>query len=149
MEPGEFLGILWRHKHPRIATLGIERNRWGERAREAIGMAPHGTLWVAGCFRREVINERTEWPELELREPVHEPQKEYLILVRANSLPYTLRMSTATIDPKTKQMRGEYVRGWRPFLAWLCERGILYPHPELDYLMGESSRALTPREFWL
>ena len=122
--PGELLEILWQFKHPRVNTLGVNRNRFGERTRSDCGFqVPCGTFYWATPRERED-----------------------LCLLPADCIPYA-PVREGGIDPITTKWQGEVVRGWRGFLSDLLKQGIIRHDDELSYLIGEDSCLRQPKEF--
>jgi hypothetical protein len=145
--PGDILHYLWKFKHPRIQTLGISRTNWGRDARESVGIQDHGTLWVAGRIQRDEIKSEEGWefPQISLMAPPTETKKEWLVPIVCNCIPYTT-IAHAKFDPDLHRFRGQTVRGWRPLFSYLAKLGVLRSSPELDYMIGERTWEMVPRE---
>jgi hypothetical protein len=144
--PGDLLNLLWRHKHTRVQSIGIEANRWGRQQREAVGLSPHGTLWVSGCFEKEEIKSPLgrDFPDLVLMAPAREVSKEYLFPVPCNNIPYA-PVKDATFNPETHRFEGNVARGWRHLLTLLVGAGILRGCAELTYMTGEDTWEMMPK----
>jgi hypothetical protein len=120
MEPGEFVQLLWEHKHPRWSSCGVYSSRRTNELRKEANFAKEGTIWFASPRERDVQ-----------------------FTVPCNCIPYT-SILTKTWDQRKEQWskEGEFVKGWRSALEELLRGGFLCPSEELDYLMGKQS-------FWL
>lgn len=130
MATSELMAIVRRHKHPHISAIGLESNRWGDRAREAAGLVGrYGTLYV-------VEHVGGEW--------------DASMVIPLGMIPYYTRREAAW-HPDQHRFQQQFgrrtERGWRNILATLCRWGALRPHEDLSYLMGEDSFKLVPREY--
>jgi hypothetical protein len=124
MYPWTLKELLQQFKHPRIMTLGIHSDRWGERQRHAVGITPHGSIFY-------VIGAGPKSHEKQWEGPV--PQ---------NYIPRD-SIKTATRDPKTGTWKhGQVLRGWRPLLDDLVKAGLLRGCEEMTWLIGRDSRKL-------
>jgi len=122
MYPSELVALLWRHKHPRYFSVHIESNRWGDRQRDAVGLAPHGTIHFSEPLSRDEV-----------------------FTVVCDCIPYTT-IRDATFDQDMGRWKdGPLVRGWRPLISNLVKGGFLYPDKELDYLIGERTWLSSPK----
>ena len=122
MYPGEFVALLWEHKHPRLTSIGVETNRFGARIRKDVGVIASGTVWVAD-----------------------EHEKMMFELIPCDCLPYTT-IKDASFNPDKNKFEGETARSWRRMLLDLCKGGCLCPSLELSYLLGLDTTELTPKE---
>jgi hypothetical protein len=124
MEPGEFLSILRKHRHPRWPTIGVNRSRFGNNPREDHGLRAHGTIFVCDASERR-----------------------WLYSVPCDCIPYaTIREATWNEDKKVFE-GGEFLRGWRSTIEALVKGSYLYPHEELSYLIGQNTFKLAPIQF--
>lgn len=135
MYPAEFLALLHKFKHPRFDTVGVERNRWGDRVREAVGLTAHGTIYFTTPSSKSWATDQKD------------EGKDMHILVPANCIPYDTRRD-AHFNQTRGKFEGDLARGWRRTFAMLAEQGFLYPNEELSYLIGEDTWKLIPRRFW-
>lgn len=129
MTTAELMEILQRFKHPRLNSIGIISNRWGDRIRREVGLVGrYGSVYVATCTDRELP-----------------------YLIPLDSIPYMTRRE-AFWDEKQNRFRQDFgrvtVRGWRNLLANLVKDRSLRPDDELSYLIGEDTFKLAPDGVW-
>lgn len=117
----ELMALLWKYKNPRFDSCGVLKTRHGNNPRKAAGFWEAGTIWFSKPDeRREVM--AVPW----------------------GCIPYgTIRTATFNED-ECRWEGGELTRGWRGLLASLVKVGYLIPSNELDILIGEDTRVLTP-----
>ena len=132
MYPCDLLEVLTQFKHPRWNTIQVHADRWGARPREEVGIAPHGTIFVASAI------DNVEFGGKHWLGPV--PQDE----VPRNTV------KTAERDYDTGTWKGgDLLRGWRALLDDLVKQGHLYPCQEMSYLIDRNSYDVAERHWWL
>ena len=152
MYPDEFIRCLWQFKHPAFSSCSVEQNRWGNRNRELVGLAPHGTVWFATPLERSQARGRASGEGEDAKaEPFIVPANciPYATFVPSEIDPITGRKVSALLDPKTRRFRPGLMRGWLDTLTRLTSEGYFRPDPDLSFLIGADSRALVPRHLWL
>ena len=121
MYPWELLELLWRFKHPRFDSCGIESTIQGNYARKQVGIEAHGTVWFSKPHRRD-----------------------WTYAIPCGCIPYST-IRTATWDEENgKFAKGKLLRGWRSLFELLLHQSYLSPSPELSYMIGKDSFILAP-----
>ena len=149
MYPDELLSCLQEFKHSRLASIGVLATRFGEQAREAVGLIPAGTIWVSevraeqsenGLFydrcRRVGLDEAVEGDP--------EGERDIIYTIPKNCIPYTT-ISKSSFDEKAHRFTGETARGWRSLFSTMTSCGYFRPSSRLTWMIGEDSWLLTPR----
>lgn len=147
MYPAEFVSCLWQFKHPSYTSCGVERNRWGDAARDAVGLGAHGTIWFATPEERTVAQGRQSGEK--------EDSKRTPLIVPADCLPFATTVPS-TVDPVTGRRMSDLMdasghrfkrglaRGWLETLLKLTQEGYLRADEELSALLGVDTLALIP-----
>lgn len=125
MYPGEFLGLCWKHKHPRYFSVGVVYSELTNQYRHEAGYDEHGTLFFATPHDRDVP-----------------------FTIPSNCFPYTPIRTREWDDYESKwKLGGELRRGWRGTLTDLVKNGYLKHHPDLSFLIGMDTFKIAKKEF--
>jgi hypothetical protein len=125
----EFTDLLQAYLHPRWWSIGVESTIYGNQPRERMGIAPHGTIWVAGPA---VHLFRGQWHET--KEP-----RERLIAIRKGCIPAKGIQTAQWNEENLRWEKGDLTRGWVPALEYLIKSGYLRPHKNLSTLLGHDT----------
>lgn len=151
MLAGDFARLIRSFRASRFCSAGILQTDHGEKQRESVGLASHGTVWFATTEQSSYGRGHASG--------VRDDEQHHDILVPANELPYeavlptardplTGRRTSALFDQDRRRFRVPLMRGWRLALEDLAKQGFLRPSDELSYLLGRDSRELVPRVYW-
>ena len=148
MYPCDICEVIAQFKHPLWYTWGIEKNRWGKRQRDSVGLfAEHGSLWFATAITHEDVfdggpprdSDDTERPRL----------RTIASAVPCNELPYKDIVTARRQEGTTLFRGGTMQRGWHPLLKSLCSQGFLGPDARLSALLDEDTWKIVPHHFCL
>lgn len=134
--PGDLLRVMQRYIHPRHSDIGVACTRFGQAPRDALGIAPMGTVWVAPPG---VYYNHGSWLS------VNEQEREWLFAIPQNEVPYETIKTAEWDEDMTRWKNGEMKRGWKIIIQDLVTAGHLRNHPDLERLVGYR---LSPNRKW-
>ena len=132
-DPSDFVKLLERFKHPRLASIGVESTIYGNNPRKEVGIAPHGTIWVA---QAGVYYNGSQWLE------DHTYERGWTIAIPRFSIPYKSIRTAQWNEEKSRWEKGDITRGWSGAVEDLLQQGYLRDHPFLSLLIRQNTRKL-------
>lgn len=137
--PGDLVRLIQRHIHPRWASIGVECTRFGQQPRDALGIAPMGTLWVAAPH---VYYNGQQW----LADRYG--SREWLFAIPQNEVPYETIKTAEWDEQMVRWKNGEMKRGWKIILQDLVTAGHIRAHPEINEAIGYRWDAPKKWQIW-